>query len=111
MNYFLRDSMKSGKLLNRCGGMVLLRGTAWPSLVIPISPTIGHILPKLALRQKSSVKMSQPSGRHHRRKKFRILDESRKVGARVVVTTSVPSNDSSDWIRLGQSHYYAFFLS
>src|ERR1700756_5635075 len=106
MKYFLRDSMKSGKLLKRCGTMVFLRGTAWPSLVIPTSPTIGHILPKLAFRQKSSAKISSLlAGAPH--EKSRIISQG---WCQSCCHDFRPSNDSSDWIRLGQSHYYAFFL-
>jgi hypothetical protein len=43
--------------------------------------------------------------------KSRIFDEFGKAGARAVVTTFVPSSNSSEWIRLGQSPYYAFFLN
>lgn len=43
--------------------------------------------------------------------KARIFDEFRKAGARVIVTASIPSSNSPEWIRLGQSPYYAYFLS
>jgi hypothetical protein len=43
--------------------------------------------------------------------KARVFDEFRKAGARVVVTTSIPSSNSPGWIRLGQSRYYAYYLS